>query len=286
MCTDPGAVPKDALPLLDDVQESDPEANDSSKFRKYCKRCQAFKPVRAHHCSICGRCIVKMDHHCPWVNNCVGLGNHKLFLLFLFWVNVISCYAVVMVMARFVACVAAHTASDSKECGTPHETLYTIFLLVESILFGLFTFCMMSDQASAVADNQTQIDRLKNEKHVVKTTINEVFGTSNDVRCSLSWVVPVPVQFPEATRDSIRGYRLLRDPDYSELSPLTANLSEDSHELQGRDHNRDSSNEEEMSGDQWGPGPSGLGSDGPQVQMQIQQPPTKEVYGESVDEFE
>ena len=46
--------------------------------RRMCRRCQAFKPPRAHHCSICKRCIIKMDHHCPWVNNCVGIGNHKV----------------------------------------------------------------------------------------------------------------------------------------------------------------------------------------------------------------
>ena len=48
--------------------------------RRMCRRCQAFKPPRAHHCSICKRCIIKMDHHCPWVNNCVGIGNHKVGL--------------------------------------------------------------------------------------------------------------------------------------------------------------------------------------------------------------
>ena len=66
MTTDPGAVPKNAKPLLDDAEENDFEANEKTeRFKKFCKRCRAFKPHRAHHCSMCGRCIVKMDHHCP-----------------------------------------------------------------------------------------------------------------------------------------------------------------------------------------------------------------------------
>jgi hypothetical protein len=39
---------------------------------KKCKKCNSIKPPHSHHCSICKRCIAHMDHHCPWVNNCVG----------------------------------------------------------------------------------------------------------------------------------------------------------------------------------------------------------------------
>lgn len=63
MTTDPGAVPNNARPLLSDCDENDYEAQDKvngNKFKKFCKKCNAFKPKRAHHCSICRRCIIKV----------------------------------------------------------------------------------------------------------------------------------------------------------------------------------------------------------------------------------
>ncbi len=43
-------------------------------------------------------------------------------------------------------------------------------LLVEAILFGLFTMCMMADQSESISTNQTQIDRLKNEKFEIQVS--------------------------------------------------------------------------------------------------------------------
>ena len=50
---------------------------------RYCEKCCHIKPDRCHHCSVCGECVLKMDHHCPWVNNCVAFTNYKFFVLFL-----------------------------------------------------------------------------------------------------------------------------------------------------------------------------------------------------------
>jgi hypothetical protein len=36
-----------------------------------------------HHCKECGRCVDRSDHHCPWIDNCVGLGNHRSFFCFI-----------------------------------------------------------------------------------------------------------------------------------------------------------------------------------------------------------
>jgi len=53
---------------------------------RICLKCRgAPKPLRAHHCSVCGECILKMDHHCPWVATCVGFKNYKFFVLFVLW---------------------------------------------------------------------------------------------------------------------------------------------------------------------------------------------------------
>jgi hypothetical protein len=68
----------------------------SDGSRRYCNKCQMFKPDRTHHCKICGRCNLKMDHHCPWVNNCIGYRNHKFFILFI--VYALACCIFVFVV--------------------------------------------------------------------------------------------------------------------------------------------------------------------------------------------
>lgn len=65
MRTDPGTPDK----LLYGVDEEVPIDN-RIQYRQ-CKKCNVVKPPRAHHCSVCERCTLRMDHHCPWVSGII-----------------------------------------------------------------------------------------------------------------------------------------------------------------------------------------------------------------------
>jgi hypothetical protein len=101
MFTDPGSVPRGTATR--EAIESLGLADCPVLFK--CQKCCAIKPQRAHHCSVCQRCIRKMDHHCPWVNNCVGLNNQKYFVLFTLYIALLSSHALIVTALHLVQCV-------------------------------------------------------------------------------------------------------------------------------------------------------------------------------------
>jgi palmitoyltransferase len=71
---------------------------------RYCSKCATWKPDRAHHCSRENKCILRMDHHCPWFAVCIGFFNQKYFVQLLCYVALyatILCLETVVVLYKF-----------------------------------------------------------------------------------------------------------------------------------------------------------------------------------------
>lgn len=58
----PGDRPRNLAEFLD----KEVFACENDGLPRYCGYCDCWKPDRSHHCSEVGRCVMKMDHFCPW----------------------------------------------------------------------------------------------------------------------------------------------------------------------------------------------------------------------------
>jgi len=111
--------------------------------RRQCKWCSKYKPDRCHHCRTCRTCILKMDHHCPWIYNCVGFRNSKYFFLLLFY-SVIDCNLIVWTMLPSVKAAA--------DPATPFMTMFWLLFgetlasfvgLIVTLFFGFHIYLML-----------------------------------------------------------------------------------------------------------------------------------------------
>eukprot|EP01084_Bolivina_argentea_P070465 128093_1 len=80
--TNPGIVPYPSLSNRKIELQRMIETN-VEHAHDICKTCLVKKELRTKHCEICKGCVRRFDHHCPFIGNCVGHGNHRFFIYFL-----------------------------------------------------------------------------------------------------------------------------------------------------------------------------------------------------------
>ncbi|KAM8924403.1 palmitoyltransferase ZDHHC16 isoform 1-T1 [Pelodytes ibericus] len=134
-----------------------------------CRKCISPKPARTHHCSICSRCILKMDHHCPWLNNCVGQYNHRYFFSFCLFMTLGCIYCSVSSRLMFRE---AYSAIETYNQTPPpafsfrdrvfHKCIIYLWVLCSSVALALGALTLW--HAMLITRGETSIERHINKK--------------------------------------------------------------------------------------------------------------------------
>jgi len=197
---DPGAVPDEwhefvrkvgiALPIAPGMREWQPSK------ATMCKQCSRPRPERSHHCALCGVCIMRLDHHCPWINNCVGFGNHKYFLQCIIYA-LVSCIVGFATAAPELleTCRRIHKIVHGVQGNTALEPTDEIAFLVFGALalfIAIFVVPLLYIQLRLAVINRTTIednyDNMDNpfDQGSVYRNLEQIFG-----KFGPDWFLPI-----------------------------------------------------------------------------------------------
>jgi len=96
---------------------------------RHCDKCNYYKLPRVSHCSTCGECIYKLDHHCMWTQTCIGHCNQRPFIWF-------CIYMTIGVLQFWISTIRAVNIMT----GSCESTFFNVFEPGVYILWGITCF--------------------------------------------------------------------------------------------------------------------------------------------------
>lgn len=157
---DPGYLVKkyDYIKLIDKALEN------QVALDRFCSYDEVMKTATSFHCNTCGRCVEHFDHHCPFINNCLGYRNHKYFMIFIVSYSLFL-FAVLLETMRHFTEVCLHKQTI-KQCIKSETLMFVVLILV--ILHMPIIFYQLYAQLKTIC--ATKENRLVLEGSSVRST--------------------------------------------------------------------------------------------------------------------
>ncbi|KAI1209267.1 zf-DHHC-domain-containing protein [Annulohypoxylon truncatum] len=147
-----------------------------TQIRRWCKKCSAPKPPRAHHCRTCKCCVPKMDHHCPWTGNCVSLQTFPHFLRFLAFTNFSLWTLLYHLFQRFLGLYESRHL-PAYLGPTLHQLAWLTVLTIVSGMTSLALGILLISTVKGWVFNTTMIESWEIERH--EATLERRYASSD-----------------------------------------------------------------------------------------------------------
>lgn len=185
-CSDPGIVPRREVILAGNLKDELKEklgfdilgdgtighASVTSEMRQkgyaWCNTCRIIRPPRASHCSNCDNCVLRFDHHCPFVNNCVGHRNYRYFVGFTTSVILLALLVIPTLIYQAVQDIATFEVFSTGGPRIAYLVLLGIILPVVGIC-ALLVMALWGYHAVLISSGQTTKEHWRGKRGDEKT---------------------------------------------------------------------------------------------------------------------
>ena len=175
---DPGIIPRNldddepAAERFIDISRVDdggvPGSLHASIPSQWCATCHTFRPPRTSHCRACNNCVDTIDHHCIFLNACIGRRNYAAFVSMLFHMVCTIVISIVCSALHIYYVADPHNSGQRRGDGTGflhalrQEPQCVVFFWTSCIFF-VPVACLLTYHTWLISQNRTTIEQIRLE---------------------------------------------------------------------------------------------------------------------------
>ena len=137
--------------------------NEEKPIEDFCLNCQIERKFGTVHCLICNKCIEGFDHHCYWLNKCVGIKNKSVFFYLLLSMQIHSIITFFLTIIGTKFNEELYYKNKTMIFFVSFNTIYLIFTCIGICPLIKFYYSQMKQKASKNIDFNS-FEGIKNAK--------------------------------------------------------------------------------------------------------------------------